>query len=252
MRWGGPPPPPRGGGGGGSYNIFGLFIPAPIVWLIALVLFMSAVGSLLERMGVPVLTYSLLLTTEVWKGQVWRLLTWAPLELRPLGLLFGVVILYFFCPDLLYRWGTRRFFVNFFGGAAIVGALTCLVAQLWGEVALMPHMGLWPMQEAMIIAWAALNPGRQILIYFVIPISGRHLIAITIAITVLFAMLHGFAVFVPHFIAELLALIYMDVFSFRRLYLRGRMAMLQRDYKRRTAHLHMVDRDRDEPPRWTH
>src|SRR5688500_2472338 len=94
----GPPPPPRGGGGGG-YNSFGLLIPAPVAWLIALLLCLSAVGSLLERMGVPILTYSLLTPPQVWKGEIWRLVTWAPLELRPRSLLFGCVAMYFFCPD---------------------------------------------------------------------------------------------------------------------------------------------------------
>ena len=56
----------------------------------------------------------------------------------------------------------------------------------------------------------------------------------------------------PHFIAEGVALVYMDVISVRRLYLRGRMAMLQRDYKRRTAHLRMIERDDKKPPRWMH
>ncbi|PYQ50652.1 MAG: hypothetical protein DMF78_15110, partial [Acidobacteria bacterium] len=135
MRWG-PPPSRGGGGGGGSYRILGVFIPRPIVWLMAAVLFMSAFGALLGRLGIPLLRYSVLIVGDVWGGEVWRLVTWALIELSPLGLLFGCLLLYFIGPDLLRRWGTRRFFVNFFGGAALVGAITCLIGRfVWSEVA---------------------------------------------------------------------------------------------------------------------
>jgi membrane associated rhomboid family serine protease len=249
MRWGAPPP--RRGGGGGSYHILGVFIAKPIAWLIALVLFMSAFGALLERMNVPILRNSVLDVGAVWSGEVWRLLTWAPIELSPLGLLFGCLLLYFIGPDLLHRWGTRRFFLFFFGGAAFVGALTCLVGRfVWSDVARAPHVGLWPMEEALIIAWAALFRDRQILLFFALPVAGRNLIALTIAITVVMAALGGFDRFVPHFVAELLALAYMDVIAVRSLTARARLAWFQRSYKKRTAKLTRIDRD--DPPRWTH
>jgi membrane associated rhomboid family serine protease len=222
------------------------------VWLIAAVIFVSAFGSLLGRTGVPLLRSSVLVVGEVWQGEVWRLVTWALVELSPLGLVFGCLMLYFIGPDLLHRWGTRRFLLNYFGGAAVVGAVTCLVGRfLWEEVALIPHMGLWPMQEAMIIAWATLFRDRQILIFFALPISGRNLVVLTIALTVVWAALHGFPLFVPHFVAEAAALVYMDVVSVRPWVARARLAWFQRRYRQRTARLTRIDRD-DEPPRWTH
>jgi membrane associated rhomboid family serine protease len=251
MRWGAPPR--GGGGGGGSYHVLGVFIPRPIAWLMAAIVFMSAFGSLLERLGIPILRNSILMVDAVWRGEVWRLVTWAPIELSPLGLVFGCLLLYFIGPDLLRRWGTRRFFSSYFGGAALVGALTCLIGRfLWTEVALVPHLGLWPMQEAMIIAWAALFKDRQILLFFALPVAGRNLIGLTIAITVVMAALGGFNRFVPHFVAELAALVYMDVISVRPWIARARLFWFQRRYKQRTAKLTSVDRDRDEPPRWTH
>ena len=134
-----------------------------------------------------------------------------------------------------------------------MGATTCLVGRfLWPEVSLLPHMGLWPMEEALIIAWAALFRDRQILLFFALPVAGRTLIAMTVAITVVMAALGGFPLFVPHFVAELAALVYMDVISIRPWMARARLAWFQRSYKRRTAKLTRIDRDRDEPPRWTH
>jgi membrane associated rhomboid family serine protease len=250
MRWGAPPRG-GGGGGGGSYRVLGVFIARPIAWLIGAVIFMSAFGSLFERIGIPILSHSVLIVDAVWRGEVWRLVTWGLVELNALGLLFGCLLLYFIGPDLLHRWGTRRFFAAYFGGAAVVGALTCLIGRfLWAEVSPFPYMGLWPMQEAMIIAWAALFPGRQILVFFALPVSGRNLMVLTVAITVVWAALYGFPLFLPHFVAELAALVYMDVISVRPWIARARLAWFQSRYRRRTAKLSRVDRD--EPPRWTH
>jgi membrane associated rhomboid family serine protease len=250
MRWGAPPR--GGGGGGGSYHILGVFILRPIAWMIALVLFMSALGSLLERGHVSILSYSVLIVERVWGGEVWRLLTWAPIELSPIGLIFGCLLLYFIAPDLLRRWGTLRFFANFFGGAVVVGALTCVAGRYLGrEVAVLPYMGLWPLLEAMIIAWAMLFPDRQILVlFFALPMSGRNLVVMTIALTLVWAALGGFPLFVPHFVAELVALLYMNVIPARSWTARARLFWFQRRYRRRTAKLMRVDRD--EPPRWTH
>ena len=250
MRWGAPPPR-GGGGGGGSYHILGVYILKPIAWLIALVIGMSAFGALLQRMGLPVLALSLLVVEDVWRGQVWRLVTWAPLELDALGLLFGCLMLYFIGPDLLRRWGTRRFFALFFGGAAVVGAITCLIGRFaWSEVAMIPHRGLWPMNEAMIIAWASLFRDRQILFMLALPMSGRNLVALTIGMTVVMGALYGFSLFVPHYVAEILALAYMDVIPTRRYVAQARLAMFQRRYKKRTSKLTSVERG--DPPRWTH
>jgi hypothetical protein len=83
-------------------------------------------------------------------------------------------------------------------------------------------------------------------------VSSRTLVALTLGGTLIMALMSGFAMFVPHMLAEGLMLVYVDAALVRRLYLRARMMWLQRDYRRRTAHLHVVDRDQDERPRWTH
>jgi hypothetical protein len=253
-RWGGGPSGGSGGNfGRGSYNVFGLFIAKPIAWLIAATVLITAVGALLERNGVPVLTHTVLNPDRVLHGELWRLPLWVLVEPVGLNLVFGCLLLYFVGPDLLGSWSMRRFFAFYFGGAALAGAGTCLIGwSLWPEVYRTTYYSMWPMLDALLIAWAAYRPDAQIRMFFVVPIAGRHLITFTVAVTFVYALIYGFPVFVPHFLAILFALVFADVLSVRRLFLRGRMAMLQRDYKRRTAHLRMVERDEDKPPRWMH
>jgi membrane associated rhomboid family serine protease len=255
MRWGAPPPRGGGwGGGGGGYYIIGYFIPKPIVWLGVAILIASAGGALLQGFGIPALSYTVLSASKVWNGEIWRLLTWSLLALEPLSLVFSLLALFFFGPDLMGRWGRRRFFTLYFVSGAIVGALTCLVARFLAPLLMpLPMPGVFAVLEMMVIAWAVLFPDRTILLFLVLPIRARHLIPITIFITVLMGIFGSFVMLTPYLIAIALALVYMDVFSFRRAYLRTRMAMLQRDYKRRTSGLRAVDRDKgEEPPRWTH
>ena len=51
---------------------------------------------------------------------------------------------------------------------------------------------MWPLADALIIAWATLFPTRQMLVYFVIPLGGRNLIYATLGGTLIFALLAGF------------------------------------------------------------
>jgi membrane associated rhomboid family serine protease len=256
MRWGAPPPRGGGWGGGGGYNILGVYFPKAVAWLIGATLFMSAVGAALQRNNIlPVWEYLVLNARYTLRGELWRLFPWVLFEygFNGLNLIFGCAFLYIIGRDLAPVWGTRRFLAYYFGMAAASGVLTCLVGLVWPLVARYDYMTMWPVLDALIIAWAVRHPSATIMIWFVLPISGRHLIVATCGMTFIWAVMGGFHHYIPHFAAELAALVYMDVFSFRRTYLRARMAMLQRDYKRRTSGLRAVDRDKgEEPPRWTH
>jgi hypothetical protein len=53
----------------------------------------------------------------------------------------------------------------------------------------------------LIVAWALLFPNRTILFMLMLPMAGRNLLYMTVGMTVLFAIMHGFANFVPHLLA---------------------------------------------------
>jgi membrane associated rhomboid family serine protease len=236
-----------------SFVFFGARFPAVVVWLAGGILAASCLGALADRLGLTLLDWVVLHPQLVLKGQLWRLVTWSFFELSPLGLIFGCLLLLMIGRDLADSWGARRFLVIYVVLTAVVGALTVLVGLVWPDVQRISYVTMWPLLEALIIAWAVWFPSRQILVYFVLPMGGRNLILLTIGGTLIFALLVSVALFVPHFLAEGLMLAYLRVPAIGRVFQKLSLGM-RGNQKRRPTHLRAVDRmDReDEPPRWLH
>ncbi len=233
-------------------TILGGRFPIVVIGLAAAVLLASIVGAATWRSGVTgVLGYGVLTASTVWTGQLWRLFTWGLFQLDPLSLIFGVLLLALIGRDLAHAWGPSRFLLAVLGILGGAAAVTCLLARfVWTSLWDATFSGVWPLADALIIAWAALFPTRQILMYFVIPVGGRNLIVLTVAGTCVFAFLSGFGAFVPHFAAEALMLAWVYDFTPRRWWLELQ-ARNVRWSPRKRSHLRPVDRD-DEPPRWLH
>lgn len=233
-----------------SYVFFGNRFPAVVVWLAGFVLVASCLLALEARVGSGVVQWILLNTPTVLGGQAWRLLTWGFVEFSALGLIFGCLLILMIGRDLADAWGPRRFLSTCLVLVTATGTLTVLIGWLARPLA-GTHATVWPLAEALIIAWASLFPSRQLLLYFVLPLGGRNLILVTLAGTLVFAMLGGFISFLPHFIAQGLMLAYMREPAIKR-WVRGLAS--GGGARRKPTHLRAVDRlERDEePPRWLH
>ena len=235
-----------GGGGGRVPPVVGLLIAATFI--------ASIVGALGMHSGFPLVAWAALVPSAVLHGQVWRLVTWVFFELSPFSLIFGCLMFYWFGRDLAYRWGPLRFVLYYLAGAAVIGGLVVALSRVYAPVGEMVYTGTWPIQEGIIILWAAYYPARQMNIYFVLPLGGRNLILFTIAGTVLLAIYSGLLAFVPHFIAIALALAWLWLPSPRALWIEARLRGMEK--KRRATHLKAVPRDADpsdrDPPggRW--
>src|SRR5206468_133236 len=136
----------------------------------------------------------------------------------------------------------------YLGLAAFSAGATCLVARfLWPRLMELGYAGQWPVADALIIAWALAYPDRQIYAYFVLPLSGRALIYLTVGGTALYAIFRGVDGFVPHFLAQAGIFLYARGFSPGRLWMRARFWILERTSARRRAkHLRVIERD-DKP-----
>lgn len=179
---------------------FGGRVPAAVGGLIALMVLASVLGWL-ERgfMGAAALAPVL-----VQRGEVWRLVTWPFLQDSPFTLLFGGFMLWSFGQQLSYVWSERRLVTRFFGYTVGAGVLTTLLALVW-EPASTPHVGIWPVVNALLFAWAMLYPDRQVNIWGVLPLTGKTLGLLVLVGTVLYGIaaggVAGIGGFAPHLFA---------------------------------------------------
>lgn len=129
--------------------------------------------------------------SRIWSGELWRLVTWFLVEPGPLSLILTCMCIYKFGGELAPRWGDRRlrrFIVEVLGGAAVVAALLALVLN---EVWYVRQLGGLAVGDALVIAWARQYPQRVLMLYGLVALSGRRLIAVIIAITAVFALFRG-------------------------------------------------------------
>jgi hypothetical protein len=137
----------------------------------------------------------------IWEGQVWRLATWVFVEPGPLGLVLTCASIYKFGGELAPRWGERRlrrFMTEVIGGAAIVTTLLALISDDAWHIY---RLGGWAVGDALVIAWARQYPERTLVLYGLLQLNGRNLIAIVAGITGVFAIFRGPFAMAPELLA---------------------------------------------------
>jgi membrane associated rhomboid family serine protease len=182
-------------------SILGQSMPLAVIGLIAFAVVGSALLMFGARTGIPLLGLMPLSPLAVFTGQVWRLLTWAFFDIDGLNLVFGALLMSVCGRDLAAVWGGLRYLLVCAGIALTTGIITTLLGFAWRDVYASAYLSIWPLADALMIAWALMFPTRGILFMFVLPAAGRNLLYLTVGITVVFALMYGFANFVPHFLA---------------------------------------------------
>jgi membrane associated rhomboid family serine protease len=232
------------------YQVLGGTLSAPVALLIGATLAGSILAAQLQGFGLAVA----LVPGYVLVGEVWRLVSWVFVQPDPLGLIFAALALYWFGRDLVRVWGPARFLGAYVGLAAVAAAITCAAAFTSSTLMGTRFVGAWPVVSALIVAWACLFPTRSILLYFVIPLHGRNLIYATLAGTLLFALLGGsMSAYIPHFAAQLAALVAMRGNPFGGLWARLKFEVAYGRWRRKASRLRAVPRpDQDDRPRYYH
>jgi membrane associated rhomboid family serine protease len=183
-------------------------VPRVVVALIVATALLSIGAAVDARNGaLGIGAASVLSSADVARGQVWRLFTWALVELDALPLIFACLTLIWCGGDLARSWGERRLLGFYFAAAAIAGLLTCGVA--WAIGASVMSAGSWPVLCGLMLAWGLIHPGREIRFWGVLRMTGRHVAIAVVAGTVLFSLFRGITPHVPHFAAELCAFVYL-------------------------------------------
>jgi membrane associated rhomboid family serine protease len=230
---------------GASFPVVPIALAA-LTLVLTLLTIMGARNGLQSLMAVVVLSPSAVLE----RFELWRIVSFAFVEPNALGLIFGMLVLLFFGRDLCNAWGPERFLVRVLALVALTGLVSCLIVRfVWVGAYDSFWLSVWPLGEAIILAWATQFPSSQVLVYFVMPVAGRRLVILTVAGTFVFAALEGFDRYLPHFVAQGLTLAWLHGLTPRGLWLRLRARTVR--FRPRPTHLRPVERP-SEPPRWLH
>ncbi len=226
---------------------FGDRVPPSVGLILSLMLAASVWGWLNRDMQ----GFAALAPVLILRGQLWRLVTWPFFQDDPFTLLFGGLMIYWLGQQLAYVWSERRFLLRFFGYAAFASGATTLLSVVW-EPASVPHIGIWPIANALIVSWAMLYPDRQVNIWGVLPVTGKTLALLVVGGTVLYAIggRLGFGAFAPHLFAIAFAWL-LSRGAMRGRWLDAKQWWSDREQKRRSKHLKVVKKDgSDDRPRW--
>jgi membrane associated rhomboid family serine protease len=181
---------------------FGGRMPGVVGLVLVLTVVASLVAAFGSRHGAALMQLGALSPPLVWKGQLWRLVTWSFIEPSPWWLLFSCLALYWVGRDLVTTWGVGRFVRAY---AAIVLATsvgTCLIGLADGAVAEQAFLGTTPVVAALVVAWGLYHPWRTRSVWF-IPIRGWVLAWLTVGFTVVLAIFYtGWESLLPLLLAE--------------------------------------------------
>ena len=151
-----------------------------------------------------------LVPDRVWRGEVWRLVTWVFAVPGPRALVATAVVLYWFGGELAARWrepSLRRFVAVIVGvaggGTAALGAMVPMAHHL-------PYFGALALCDALVIAWALEFPDRRLRVYGVLSIGGPILAYGTAGLTALAAIYFGPVAVLPELLAAITALAWMS------------------------------------------
>lgn len=144
---------------------------------------------------------------RVWRGEVWRIVTWPFIESGPISLVVTCLAIYKFGGELAVRWGDRR--LRRFALEIVVAAsvVTCLLASVVGA-GYLERAGGWAITEALLIAWARQFPRSPLLLYGLVAVQGERLVAITLGTAILLAIFAGPVYAAPELVACGLATLY--------------------------------------------
>ncbi|WP_224364124.1 rhomboid family intramembrane serine protease [Hyalangium versicolor] len=231
-----------GGGGGGGLGIPGLESTAA---KLALGLVVGSVLYLLTRNALGGL---LLLSPVLPGGVLWQPFTYAFVEVSPLGIIFGALIIWNIGGWLEGVWGPKRMVMLALGCTVVAGFLTTVVMFLLGVNA-GGYTGGTVMASILWVAYG-LVIGRGQTNFWGIPLSGNAFAGIGAGFVVLGILtspggiLVGVLGHLPEIFGLLLALGYVKGGSPRGLWLHFNHWRLQRQLRNRSRNLHVISSDR--------
>src|SRR5579863_4286479 len=105
---------------------------------------------------------------------IWQLVTYMFLHAGLLHILFNMLTLYWFGPDLERTWGLQRFLKYYFVCGIAAGICVVIAELIAGSNT--RTLGASGAIYGVLLAYGLLFPDRQILFFFIIPMKVRHFV----------------------------------------------------------------------------
>ena len=202
-------------------------LPPAITALLALTLGLTIAVALDARWGGSLDRHLSLQPEAVFRGELWRLVTWPFIHTGPLPLIFTCVTIYVFGTDLRLRWGARAFRRHLFAVLALSAAGTCLLALAVPSWSWMPHHAGLVLMDLLVIAWARQFPDAPVTMYFLLMVRGPAIVTLVIAVTLVFTIFVGIGWMSPELLAIAASLLLLDR-PHRRWWLKLRLLLVRR------------------------
>lgn len=208
------------------------------VFAICLVV-ISVVVAIAKPFQEYVLLCPTLIAGNLW---LWQFFSWVFIENSPTGVIFGALILWSIGGALEAMWGRRRFVVFSLGITVLAGlatqALWFVLPRLVGD----GYAGGYVMTSAIWVAYG-LHLGRSQTNFFGLPLTGNMLALIGAGFVFLNGAMSraGIVTVIPGLFALLFTWLYMHGADPSALWLRFRSWQLDRDLKKRSAHLRSLE-----------
>ena len=187
----------------------------------------------------PLAGYVFLVPQLVTSGFVWQLITYAFVEISPIGVIFGAVILWNLGGMMEVTWGRKRF-LWFCLGVVLLAAIATVGVSLLVPGLMHSYAGGMVLTGSLWVAYG-LQIGRGQTNFWGLAVTGNVLALIGAGFVFLNAAFAGIATVVPEAFGLFFTFLYMRGAQPSLFWLRFRSWQLDRDLKKRSAHLKGID-----------
>ena len=135
-----------------------------------------------------VLQYFALSTAGIGRGWIWQLLSFQFLHFGGLHFVMNMFGLFIFGRAVEDVIGKKDFYLLYLGSGVVGGLMQLLLGLLFPMQFGVPVMGASAGVFGLVAAYAILNPEKEILLFFVLPIRARHFLWIAGGISIFYIL----------------------------------------------------------------
>ena len=198
------------------------------------------ITSVVVAVGKPLLGFVALVPSAVLHGFVWELLTYGLVEISPMGVIFGAIILWNLGGVLELSWGRKRFLWFSFAIVVLSGVATVLLSLVVPAIVQQAYPGAMVLTGSLWVAYG-LQIGRGQTNFWGLAVTGNVLALIGAGFVFLNAAFVGLSYVIPEAFGLFFTFLYIRGAQPSLLWLRFRSWQLDRDLKKRSAHLRGID-----------